>query len=131
MKTCIICNQTKEFIEFTNDRQKVDGKSPYCKPCNRKKNRAWHAGNRNRAKKHHLKYNYGITLEEFNLMMSNQKGKCASCDEEELNLVVDHDHITGKVRALLCESCNKAEGLLKSNPEKTRKLALYMEKYND
>jgi hypothetical protein len=46
-------------------------------------------------------------------MMNAQAGRCAVCDihQNELKkaLCVDHDHNTGRVRGLLCHSCNKAE----------------------
>lgn len=58
---------------------------------------------------------YGITLEQYNNMLSYQKGNCAICEEvpkENKNgvvvrLSVDHNHKTGKVRGLLCYKCNK------------------------
>ena len=43
---------------------------------------------------------------------------------------VDHDHITGKVRGLLCGSCNRALGLIKDNLETLVRLQKYLEKSN-
>ena len=59
--------------------------------------------------------NYGISLDTYNDMLSNQHGVCAIChlpekaknNQGELKpLAVDHCHTTGKVRGLLCHSCN-------------------------
>lgn len=53
----------------------------------------------------HLKSKYGITFEEYKEMFDKQAGLCAICGLPETNgksLAVDHCHITGKVRALLC-----------------------------
>jgi hypothetical protein len=62
----------------------------------------------NRAK--HLKYSYGITIEQWNQMFINQVGCCAICgvhaSETGRGIMTDHSHSTGKVRGLLCHSCN-------------------------
>ncbi len=62
---------------------------------------------------------YNITIEEYNEIYDNQKGKCAICNilESQLigkkrNLCIDHNHITKKVRGLLCDKCNRGLGLL-------------------
>ncbi len=48
--------------------------------------------------------------EEYDELLNNQDGKCAICkyswEENTENMCVDHDHETGKVRGLLCRSCN-------------------------
>jgi hypothetical protein len=61
-----------------------------------------------------LKAKYGITLSDFNRLLKKQGGKCAVCRgvEPKRNLAVDHDHVTGKVRGLLCTSCNTTLGKL-------------------
>lgn len=75
-----------------------------------------------------LKRKYGIDAEEFYGWWVVFKGRCGICNKE-LHMptltrgqgpsaaVIDHDHITGKVRGLLCNSCNKGIGLLKDSPE--------------
>lgn len=62
-----------------------------------------------------LNVNYGITLDDYKRMYSEQNGCCAICDKEKPpegknGLVVDHCHKTGKVRKLLCAQCNKGLG---------------------
>jgi hypothetical protein len=60
---------------------------------------------------------YGITREEFNKLLIDQWGLCAICGKGEnmvggrygttpVVLAVDHDRQTGKIRGLLCHSCN-------------------------
>ncbi|WBB62107.1 endonuclease domain-containing protein [Streptomyces sp. WMMC500] len=39
-----------------------------------------------------------------------QAGRCAVCGLSPARLVIDHHHVSGLVRGLLCESCNVAEG---------------------
>jgi hypothetical protein len=56
---------------------------------------------------YHRKRKYGITSEEFERMFFEQKGRCAVCSKEvERPPHVDHDHVSGKNRQLLCANCN-------------------------
>jgi hypothetical protein len=68
-------------------------------------------------RKSHLKRKYGITLEQYDAMLTAQLGVCAICSEKpgDLTLHVDHDHATGAVRALLCIRCNNALGLFQES----------------
>ena len=61
---------------------------------------------------------YGITYAEYNLMLRKQHYKCKICKipEGKKALSVDHNHITGKVRGLLCNNCNSLLGYAKDNP---------------
>lgn len=73
-----------------------------------------------------LRRMYGITIVEYRAMEAALGGACASCGVvPETTLHVDHDHATGKVRGLLCHSCNTALGLLKDNAEVIQKLVEY------
>ena len=63
---------------------------------------------------------FGLTLEDYELLLKNQNGVCAICKNRESskmtsNLSVDHSHETGKVRGLLCARCNAGLGLLKDD----------------
>lgn len=70
---------------------------------------------RERERHHNLK-KYGIGTAEFNAMYEHQQGRCAICNREpsyhsrHKRLHVDHDHVTGKVRGLLCHACNSGIG---------------------
>ena len=75
-------------------------------------------------RKYALKSKFGITFEEYNQMKQEQDYKCAICGCEETSLykgkirdlAVDHDHNTGEVRELLCNSCNNVIGFSRENP---------------
>lgn len=56
-----------------------------------------------------LKYKYGLTREQVNALIAHQLGLCKICKKKK-ELVVDHDHSTGKVRGMLCYSCNHLLG---------------------
>lgn len=66
-----------------------------------------------------LKKKYGITPEQHTLMLIQQNDCCAICNrhksEFKKSLCVDHDHATGKVRALLCRNCNLLLGYARDN----------------
>lgn len=83
---------------------------------------------------HYLTREYGVTYADYVRMYAEQKGRCKICGGEGfkvkechiIKLVLDHDHKTGKVRGLLCPSCNKALGLFKDNPEWLRNAQQYL-----
>jgi len=104
-----------------------------CKECQRKASGEWIQKNyslsqiRDRAKS--IKRKYGLTMEAYEFLLSNQKGVCAICFKSEIgkfqNLAVDHDHKTGKVRGLLCRRCNLGLSYL-DNSEYMSKSTLYL-----
>lgn len=53
---------------------------------------------------------------------------CNQPERQEILLSVDHDHISGHVRGLLCRNCNSAIGLLRDDPELIRRAANYVER---
>lgn len=82
--------------------------------------REWTAANRENVRSINLKQNYGITLDEYEVILEAQGGVCAICRQPESqihyktgvpkNLAVDHDHASGAVRGLLCGGCNSLLG---------------------
>ena len=76
-----------------------------------------------------LRWHYGITADQYAAILSVQNGCCVGCRMPPTNkrLVVDHDHITGEVRGLLCDACNRAIGQLRDDPATARRLADYLE----
>lgn len=69
-----------------------------------------------------LQRNYGITLEDYDDMLLDQKGVCAICGTDDPKgkgrFHVDHCHTTGKVRGLLCHHCNVGLGHFEDNIER-------------
>lgn len=65
-----------------------------------------------------LKYKYGLTLNDFDILLKSQNGRCAICKKKpvvNIYLSVDHDHVTGKIRGLLCYYCNTGLGHFKDD----------------
>lgn len=88
-----------------------------CLPCVRA------SGVRQRLKK------YQLTAEDYEQILRSQNGKCAICEDAlqgGRDEHIDHDHITGKVRGILCSQCNTAVGKFKDSPEIILKAAEYV-----
>jgi hypothetical protein len=86
-----------------------------------------------RMRGYRLKAEYGISLEQYEDLLDEQGGVCAICKrppsgENHANtyLHVDHDHVSGHVRGLLCHPCNTAIGLLGDDPERIQAAASYV-----
>jgi hypothetical protein len=94
-----------------------------CKKCAQAYWRS-HRKTGDKAKEARLRYAYGMNLSDYMELLDRQGGVCAICKNPETAqsawggeqvLCVDHDHITGKVRGLLCTLCNKGLGLFKDD----------------
>lgn len=94
-------------------------KSPSARPLTRKKNA--------------LKRKYGITLEQYEIMLVDQGGVCAICGGPHVGTGdayhVDHDHQTGGVRGLLCGTCNTGLGQFKDSSAVMEKAISYLRKF--
>jgi hypothetical protein len=96
----------------------------------KKRRLAYKPQNKNR----YLKNTYGISIEDYKVLLTNQNNGCAICGSEDpkgfkaQSFHVDHDHETGQVRGLLCQPCNMAIGLLKENISTLSKAIMYLNK---
>lgn len=100
LKQCFKCGDTKSLAEFYEAKTSADGYSGKCRPCTG-------ADSRN------ARYQrvYGISVADYDAMLLAQDGRCAICLSDSPGGVaqhfsVDHCHRTGRVRGLLCLSCN-------------------------
>ena len=116
-------------------------KSGYCRQCALLRSSEWRKKNRNyirskypeRNRKQNLK-KYNITVEDFNEMLIAQNNNCKLClqpsnytlNDKKRNLDIDHCHKTGKIRGLLCTSCNRALGLFKDDIEVLKRAIEYL-----
>jgi hypothetical protein len=95
-------------------------------------NKAYRDANPDKRKNSRLRYSFGISLEEYNDMLKAQGGVCAICSKlckSGRYLAVDHDHVTGKVRALLCSNCNILVGHLQDSQDLVYRLLDYLKKH--
>lgn len=81
-------------------------------------------------------YSYGITTPQRNAMLRAQHGKCKVCEENikfyrdgpmKFRACIDHCHETGRIRGVLCSTCNIVLGKLNDNALRLRALANYLE----
>jgi hypothetical protein len=75
------------------------------------------------------KSRYGISLDEYERLLTKQEEKCAVCRKHPTpgrRLCVDHDHETKEVRGLLCDLCNRTMGQAGDDPELLEEMARYL-----
>lgn len=120
-------------------------KSCYSTLCSRRKrerdpgyHKQWRLNNlekelvrsNNSAYKSRLKHEFGLTWEERQEMLEKQGFRCAICGKSEADnkqrLAVDHNHVTGKIRGLLCKACNMALGGFRDDAEILYKAIKYL-----
>lgn len=120
---CQLCKQEKSESEYRLFHGKLN---KACKAC-RETNNTWYAqdldGRRTKAKQryqrvrtkiaqyrsdHRLDKRYSLTRTEWEMMLASQNNLCliCACIFDKKKPCVDHNHQTGKVRGLLCRSCN-------------------------
>jgi len=76
-----------------------------------------------------LKWRYGITHYQYEILMLCQGGACIICGvqmENEGDMHIDHDHETGEIRGLLSDRCNRGLGFFDENPSLLREAAEYL-----
>lgn len=78
----------------------------------------------------YLRNVYKITLVEYRAMEAAQGGVCAICDKPDSSkkrkLHVDHNHVTHKVRGLLCHNCNAGLGSFRDSERSLQKAIDYL-----
>jgi hypothetical protein len=132
-KTCGCCSLTLSLAMFAKNIAKKDGLQERCKTCraahHQKTKHTRTKPTTEQKRKHLLSHKYKLTPEEFSLMLGEQEGKCAICftfDWGHTSPSVDHCHVTGKIRGLLCNNCNRGLGLFKDNKELLENAAKYL-----
>ncbi|MGH7974883.1 MAG: endonuclease domain-containing protein [bacterium] len=91
--------------------------------------RKWRRNHKLNVRQHNLKYRYNLSLKQYNTMLILQDNRCALCRKDK-KLVVDHNHKTGKVRALLCQLCNYVISIFDSK-ELHKKFLMYVGQENN
>lgn len=143
--TCSKCKIVKVSDDFYGRKETGDLRSQ-CKQCfadyrikhatrHKQYRKEWYRRNESRVRETALK-KYGLTLAEYDRLLVAQDGKCAICGNAETTklhskirvLAVDHCHNTGKIRGLLCGSCNKGLGSFRDDPKLLQKARGYLEK---
>jgi len=131
-RTCTKCKAEKPVDQFYKRTDRPNHLKSECKVCRAARSKTNTENNRGNIEWHRRRrhekfvYLYGITLEEYNAMVFQQHGLCKCCGNTADPLCVDHDHSTGKVRALLCSNCNTAMGLINESAKRCEQLLAYI-----
>lgn len=144
-RECTKCEIVKPFAAFplrSNGRP-----SSWCRDCTngairkysktevgaaRKKaaQESWDARNPD----YQVTYRYGLEPGQYDAMRTAQDDRCAICrtvDAGGRRWHVDHDHLSGKVRGLLCSACNLGIGKMQDDPDRLRAAAAYIEQHRE
>lgn len=164
-KKCSRCVKIMDLNRFTNNRTSKDGKDHYCRQCKSAVKKEDYEKNREKIKKQvHESYkrnkdkciarakkyrtenrekvlaqkrfaSLGVTHEQYQAMLKEQKECCAVCGIHQTGrkyrLSVDHCHATGQIRGLLCGFCNTGIGLFKDNISLMEKASAYLSKFQN
>ncbi len=134
-KSCTKCGRTQSLKSFPKNKQCRDGVRTVCKSCVSEYRKKWweNGGGKEKQRDTNLKRAYGIDSSEWQRLFELQKGCCVSCERHQSSMLkslhVDHCHKSGKVRALLCDRCNRALGIMDEDAVSIRKLAEYANEY--
>lgn len=131
MKRCCKCKQELSDESFYKGNRN-------CKKCHLKNMKDYHLRNKEKVakinRKHKLMRNYGITIEQYEILLKKQSGKCAICGTSEIRRAkakyfnIDHNHKTGNIRGLLCHDCNIILGKLNDDIEMCKNIIKYLSK---
>ena len=140
-KACSNCQSIKPITDFGEASGYRDGHYGQCKSCRSKLNSAYaklHPAKRKKTtpeanRKNALKTKYGLTESQFERMLADQNGACAICKTESPGgrhgtFHVDHCHDTGKVRGVLCHSCNVTLGRVGDSIDGVMRYLNYLER---
>ena len=143
MPVCPHCNEEKTADEFgwSNSGRKPCVTCSECRPRLTKQEKdkymvaPWRKVNPEKARANSYRSSisalYGISEEQYNQALLAQGDKCAICGESQIGkrLHVDHCHVSGTVRELLCRSCNYGLGNFRDDVDLLDRAIKYLKKH--
>lgn len=150
-KPCALCLIEKPLDDFHIATRSKDGRQGRCKECAKAVARDWYRANTKRAegkviawrennrdkvrhaqRKHKVKKVYGLEWQDYLDLIAVRGDVCWICGTTEpgrkgsLAMCVDHDHATGRVRGLLCQSCNVGIARFRDDPDLLARAIRYL-----
>ena len=145
-KTCSQCKKllpVSSFYKSDKGRCRSD-----CTECSAKRNKKYYLENKNKIAATNKKWTqenkekiqnakaqkkFGISLKEKNQLFKAQGSACAICKSTKNTTPrdwdVDHCHVTGKIRGILCSNCNRGLGLFQDNQQNLLRAAKYLDEH--
>lgn len=132
-KRCARCGVGRPPSDFSKNRSSEDGLQRYCRVCE-KAYREQHPKDPRQERNYRLLRKFGLSVSAFDEILFKQGGCCAICRSNAPRgsgaFHVDHNHLSGEVRGLLCSQCNQGLGLLKDTPATLARAAQYLKRPN-
>lgn len=123
-KICSRCKKTKSIDDFAKSKTKT--LQAYCRRCNTDYKRDWIKSNREEVKWNQIWTKYRLRQDDYEMLLERQDGRCVICSTIMTKPYVDHDHLTGRVRGLLCQQCNTLVGWIECNLHLLEDIRLYL-----
>jgi len=140
-KTCTMCGETKPVSTYrSRGGSMAHLLKSRCNTCLYKEHRRWTEENAERVQQYREKDPWtlakrcarrGITPQELVDRYERQEECCAIC-KKEIELIdsaIDHNHVTGEFRGVLCKQCNRALGMFNDSPAVLRNALEYLEAF--
>jgi hypothetical protein len=118
--------------DVRNSRRKVF-RSENLEYCREREHAKWEMG-KERNRDNRISDAYGMSLVEFNSHLKEQGGLCAICKTDDWGKKspsIDHNHHTGKFRAILCNRCNWILGFVEKKPELIASMVDYLRRFKE
>lgn len=139
-KKCSSCQKDLSLENFPPDSKGIAGRHNYCYTCHNIKQRekyqtekqgntSWYQQRLKKQRTNFILKTYGITSEQYDRLVEVQNNRCSLCytefsDKNKPRL--DHNHVTGKLRGMLCNTCNLGLGLIENTPNFYQRVMRYL-----
>lgn len=117
-KRCSKCKKIKPIEDFCKVKSGKLGRHHYCRNCLSLSHKKSYRSNKDKYRNNYVQWKYGLSVGEYNALLTQQEDKCAICGnhfKSKRTTLIDHCHASGKIRGLLCPSCNNLLGASKDN----------------
>lgn len=133
---CTKCGIEKDISDFHKRSMVTRGHDSWCKSCKSEYRKDYFTRNTEKERKRgRIKawkaQGISISFEEYESLKFAQGSKCLICKDQFQEFHVDHCHVSGKVRGLLCGPCNQGLGQFKDNVSLLKAAINYLENNND
>lgn len=132
---CSGCKEDQPYLNFPRNARQPTGYHNRCKVCHSNAEKKRYRDNKAAIVASRRLRRHGVSAHTYEFLMRSQDGKCADCERPFANLesppCVDHDHDTGRVRALLCNACNLRIGMAHHSVDELIRDVIYLLKHAD